>query len=109
LTCGAYCPRHARERAARYDADRGEGRQWYAQRRWRALRRQVLRARPVCEGCDEAASEEVHHLVPRRERPELAFELSNLQALCKSCHSRATLAASRAGGGGAKIWGGRAR
>ncbi len=35
-------------------------------------------------------SSSVHHILDRRQRPDLAFEWSNLQALTQSCHSRIT-------------------
>jgi hypothetical protein len=35
---------------------------------------------------------EVDHIYRRWERPDLALEQDNLQALCKPCHSRKTLA-----------------
>jgi 5-methylcytosine-specific restriction endonuclease McrA len=32
----------------------------------------------------------VDHIQPVRNAPELAFDLSNLQCLCRRCHSRKT-------------------
>lgn len=62
-------------------------------RRWRRLRRAFLAVHPLCEEClsrfgrDEPATE-VHHIVPRAEGGKDTE--ANLQALCKSCHSRTT-------------------
>jgi 5-methylcytosine-specific restriction endonuclease McrA len=46
---------------------------------------------PYCitAGCNQPATE-VDHIVPRRDRPDLAFEESNCRALCKSHHSART-------------------
>jgi 5-methylcytosine-specific restriction endonuclease McrA len=33
-------------------------------------------------------SREVHHRIPLRDAPELAFDPENLQALCARCHNR---------------------
>jgi len=33
---------------------------------------------------------EVDHVLPVRSHPELRFELSNLQSLCRRCHSAKT-------------------
>jgi 5-methylcytosine-specific restriction protein A len=73
--------------------DHGE---WYSNRRWRWMRMMFLARYPICadphgdharEGRCEIATE-VHHKIPRLEHPELAYDEDNLEALCKSCHSR---------------------
>ena len=58
-------------------------------RRWQRLREVRLSADPVCqaEGCTEPANE-VDHIVPKSRGGEGTWE--NLQALCKSCHSKKT-------------------
>ncbi len=70
----------ARERAKRYG------------RRWQRLRRAVLAAEPLCRACKErgrlTVANEVDHIVPIVEGG--TDERSNLQALCKSCHSAKT-------------------
>lgn len=30
----------------------------------------------------------VHHIIPYRERPDLAYDLDNLEALCFECHEQ---------------------
>lgn len=51
---------------------------------WKALREQVFRrCSEVCELCEEAAAEEVHHLTYERIGHE---ELSDLMGVCKPCH-----------------------
>lgn len=65
---------------------------------WRRFRLWILARFPLCadpfqyhaeDGRAEAATE-IHHLIRRRERPDLAFDPANVQSLCKSCHSRLT-------------------
>ena len=34
---------------------------------------------------------QVHHLVPRKERPDLAYAIDNLESLCVSCHSKESM------------------
>jgi len=60
-------------------------------RRWPALR-QAARRRDdwQCVACGHRGRVEVDHIQPVRNAPELAFDLSNLQCLCRRCHSRKT-------------------
>ena len=66
--------------------------QFYGTTRWRKLRAVFRAANPLCAECAKAgrtvAGLEVHHLKPRRQFPELAYDLNNLEHLCKPCHSR---------------------
>jgi len=60
-------------------------------RRWPALRLQALRRDGFqCVQCGARQRLEVDHIRPVRDAPELAFELSNLQTLCSSCHTLKT-------------------
>lgn len=62
---------------------------------WQRVRADYRRRHPLCEdplGVHAAAgrpvpAEEVHHIVPLRERPELAYSQSNLMAVCRDCHA----------------------
>lgn len=63
--------------------------------RWRRLRRMALAEEPLCrdphgvhaaEGRVEAATD-CDHIVGIAQAPALAFERSNIQALCHPCHS----------------------
>jgi len=55
--------------------------------RWRRLRRMVLNREPLCVRCGVPATD-VDHIVPRSRGGGDDFE--NLQAMCRSCHSRKT-------------------
>jgi len=60
-------------------------------RRWPALRLRALRRDGfACVQCGARGRLEVDHIQPTFRRPDLAFDLGNLQALCGSCHSRKT-------------------
>jgi len=91
----AFCDEHQRDVQQAYDAQRGSATERGYGATWRKLRKLVLAERPLCEDPFETheaagqvvAAEEVHHLDgnSRNNRP------ANLQALCKSCHSRVTV------------------
>ena len=53
--------------------------------RWTDLRNAYLRMNPACETCGRPG-EEVHHVIPRQQRPDLVYDRNNLRTLCKSCH-----------------------
>ena len=61
----------------------------YKTERWKQLSMHMRRLHPVCQRCNEDLADHVHHIVPLSQAPALAFELSNLEALCRRCH-RAT-------------------
>jgi len=69
--------------------------------RWRKLRKMKLSRNPLCEECRRHGVREpamqVHHIKPIVLRPELAFEIDNLAALCTTCHARES-ARERKGG-----------
>lgn len=71
--------------------------------RWQAVRLQVLRDEPLCRACaarglTELATQ-VDHVIPLNAAPERAFDRTNLQPLCSSCHAWKS-AAERGGVGG---------
>ena len=63
----------------------------YSTARWKRLRKSVLARNPECQAddCDRLAVH-VDHIVPMSDGGA-AFETNNLQALCRSCHSRKTI------------------
>jgi 5-methylcytosine-specific restriction protein A len=72
--------------------DRRESDAFYSDPRWRRLSKSYLREHPLCEDClprgRVEASRHSHHKLDRRTHPELAFDRSNLKALCRACHNR---------------------
>jgi len=68
---------------------------FYQSKEWRMLRAFKLQLNPLCEFCFKHnkfidKDIEVDHIIDIKERPDLRFTLSNLQSLCKSCHSYKT-------------------
>jgi 5-methylcytosine-specific restriction enzyme A len=76
-----------------------ETEKFYNSAAWQRLRLVKLAQTPLCEICQPlhflTAATHVHHIVEVTRDPDLRSDLSNLQSLCKSCHSR--LHATRAG------------
>ena len=67
------------------------GEKIYRTSRWKALRWQVLqRDNFRCVVCKARSPLEVDHIKAIRVAPELAYEITNLQTLCRRCHSRKT-------------------
>ena len=86
-----YCEKHAEKEAAeghRHN-ERSEPRDpFYGTMRWRRKSDFILRRDPVCQKCQVALSECADHIVPRKLRPDLAWDDDNLQGLCSDCHNR---------------------
>lgn len=63
----------------------------YSSPRWKGLRRSVLREQPFCcePGCSEL-THDIDHITPIDIDPERKWDRTNLQGLCRSCHSRKT-------------------
>ena len=102
---GSYCREHLRSKWREQNIHRPSAAAQGYGARWRKLREQVLREEPYCRLCGAPASE-VDHIVPRRRGGTDAR--SNLQPLCKSCHSSKTmreLNQRRRGGRGEKSLG----
>lgn len=69
--------------------------------RWRKARAQFLRQHPLCRYCQEDGRIEpatvVDHIIPHRGDPELFWDQSNWQAVCKAHHD-STIAREEARG-----------
>ncbi len=81
------CTPHQRIRDMRYRDPRG--RKVYQSPRWKGMRRAVLRDNPWCQECGLEVATEVDHVVSMHDGGH-PFERTNLQSLCKKCHSRKT-------------------
>ncbi|HMR01747.1 MAG TPA: HNH endonuclease [Candidatus Competibacter phosphatis] len=100
VSSGSRCPAHQRhadqQRNQQIDANRGTSTQRGYDARWRRIRLMYLRAHPLCVECAAhgrtTQATEVDHITPLANGGTHAEE--NLQALCKSCHSRKTAAQS---------------
>lgn len=84
------CPLHHRERERQVDRQRGSAASRGYDRRWRRLREAYLAQNPVCAICEHAPAIEVDHIEPHRGDIVKFWNFSNLQGLCKSCHSAKT-------------------
>lgn len=64
---------------------------FYSTKRWRNLRQFFLSQNPLCVMCEAngqlVTATVVDHIIPRRDRPDLELEESNLQGLCEPCHN----------------------
>ena len=95
-TPGRYCKLHAAQAQREYSAQRRDYNKQY-DRRWQKIRDLYISKHPLCERCEAAGrlvpAEEVHHITPLSDGGD--HRDSNLQALCKSCHSSITLTANK--------------
>ena len=57
---------------------------------WKALRKRVLQEQPICAACLMHRASHVDHIKAHRGDPALFWDRSNLQGLCRSCHSSKT-------------------
>ncbi len=54
---------------------------------WQRCRKAFLKkVGKQCVACSSKKSVQVHHVLPRHIRPDLAVDMTNLIALCKDCH-----------------------
>jgi len=62
--------------------------------RWQEARRVYLAQHPLCVHCQAEgiikAANEVDHIIPHKGDPQLFWDVSNWQPLCKSHHSSKT-------------------
>ena len=64
---------------------------WHYDHAWRVLSERFRADNPLCHDCDHLGvtqgTEEVHHIKPISEYPELRLRRVNLVTLCKECHA----------------------
>jgi 5-methylcytosine-specific restriction enzyme A len=91
--CGAlvpagtrFCEKHRKAENKRYDKQRGNFRERGYTTQWDKARKKFLMENPLCS-CGQAAVL-VHHKIKVKDRPDLLLDFSNLQAMCRDCHSR---------------------
>lgn len=84
------CKNHAVHK----EHERGSRQQRGYDATWNKLRLLVLAEEPLCRHCRQhdmvTAAEEIDHIIPIRQRPDLRLDRLNLQSLCKPCHSKKT-------------------
>lgn len=72
---------------------------FYGSEAWaRAREAALLRDHYWCARCGRRAATTVHHIQPRKLRPDLALALDNLQSLCPRCHNQLHPERGRRGG-----------
>lgn len=73
---------------------------FYQSKQWRDVREMKLNRDPLCEDCMDRGvvtpGVDVDHVKPRKQFPDLAFDLDNLRTLCKRCHGKKTRAEGKA-------------
>jgi 5-methylcytosine-specific restriction endonuclease McrA len=63
----------------------------YRSARWASVRQAAKRRDGFkCTECGARGRLEVHHRIPVRQAPDLAFDLGNLACLCPPCHTKRT-------------------
>ena len=82
-----YCDAHQEEAPAAFSLKHKPRNPFYSTAAWLKARAYKLSIQKLCEDCKKAAATEVHHRIPLEERPDLSVTLTNLEALCKSCHA----------------------
>ncbi|WP_423836300.1 HNH endonuclease [Stutzerimonas stutzeri] len=95
----AHCPRHEQGAAQQrqqakqtvhrsYNERRDQSDSFYKTERWKKLSAYYRKRHPVCEHCDNAASDITDHIKPFKTHPALGLDWDNLRALCRPCHNR---------------------
>ena len=91
-----HCDAHRKQRQSVTDAYRGTRTARGYDYAWSKTRRLVLTREPLCRTCRGAGrttvATEVDHIVPLKAGGGTGANLSNLQPLCKPCHSSKTIA-----------------
>ncbi len=91
LTFSRYCPEHTKEMNKRYEMyERNKETTRRYSGSWKKIRKAYAASHPWCEECLKAGrytpTEHIHHRLPLSAGGSNNEE--NLEAVCKSCHSR---------------------
>jgi 5-methylcytosine-specific restriction endonuclease McrA len=63
---------------------------------WMKISRMVRQQYPVCQVCNDAASEDVDHIIPFKSVDDpLRTQISNCRAICRKCHNAKTARQNR--------------
>ena len=99
--------RPSRQVARLYDKSRvsDEIRRQYRTKAWNSTRQAVFaRDGYECQHCKRVTPKLVcDHIIKAHDKPELFYDLSNLQSLCKPCHDSYKQSIERGGSGAPKI------
>ena len=91
------CTKHNKERNNKYSKTftASSNQSFYSSPAWKSTRRIHIETYPYCCICliggVRTIAKHVDHIIERKDRPDLAFEPSNLQSLCVAHHSSKTL------------------
>ena len=67
-------------------AYKSHSRKFFQSREWLDLKDQVLATHPlICVYCKTDVDVYISHIFPRKQYPQLALSIQNLQPLCKEC------------------------
>lgn len=84
-------PQKLQRKAYERQPERSEDRKYYQGKTWRQVRAQKLDLNPCCEECERLGiatlAAQVHHVQERKDFPDLALDLDNLESLCLPCHN----------------------
>jgi 5-methylcytosine-specific restriction protein A len=89
-----YCDQHKSKQRGKGEYPRTSDTNQTYDKAWREVRNLYLAHHQICELCGMRQASEVHHVIAV-EDGGARLEESNLQALCKPCHSRLTIRSPR--------------
>lgn len=90
LTRESRCEKHRQD----ISKNRKQADPFYSSAAWRKLKKRHREKHPLCVMCLSEGRvtpvDDVNHIKPRREYPELELDPKNLESLCKAHHTRVT-------------------
>jgi 5-methylcytosine-specific restriction endonuclease McrA len=86
---GSRCDEHRAEQENARESRRNVEHPAYGNRtRWKNASRRARAAQPWCLDCGATSNLSVDHIIPFRERPDLAYAQDNLAIRCRPCNAR---------------------